>query len=422
MKRILIIIWTVFLALGVSFMLVQKMPAPPVKVGILHSRTGTMAVSENPVAEATLLAVAEINRKGGVLGRQIEVVEADGKSDPGQFALAARRLIDQDQVAVIFGCWTSASRKEVKTVVEAANHLLVYPVQYEGVESSPSIIYTGSVPNQQIKPAVKWALDNLGSRFYLVGSDYIFPRIANTMIRDLAGFLGATITGERYVPLAAINFSDIAKEIAHIRPDVVFNTLNGDSNLAFFAALDKEGLHAADVPVFSFSVDETQLKSMLAKLDAKALVGHYAAWSYFQTFPGKENEAFLKLISAGLGKEQRISDPMVSAYVGVRLWAQAVEEAGSFEPAKVHRAFARQSINGPAGIVYIDDDNYHAWKAARIGRVNDHGLFDIVWDSHRPISPAPYPSYADRNSWQLLEKKFYGQWGNRWGQEIGGEQ
>lgn len=402
-------------------MLARKKPEFPVRVGILHSQTGTMAISELPVIDATLLAIDQLNRQGGVLGWKIEAIVVDGRSEPAEFARQAQRLIDEEQVKVIFGCWTSASRKEVKAVVEKANHLLVYPVQYEGIESSPSIIYTGLVPNQQIKPAVKWVIDNIGSRFFLVGSDYIFPHMANTLITDLAGFLNASVVGERYVPLGASDFDEIVREIVSSQPAVIFNTLNGDSNLAFFAALNKQKISAAEIPVFSFSMAETELLGMFAGLGKEALVGHYAAASYFQSLPGKENRDFLKLFRGYYGQQRQVTDPMVSAYNGVMLWAQAVEESGSVEPAFVYRAFSRQGRKGPGGIIYIDDENRHAWKPVRIGRINDQGLFDIIWDSQKPIEPYPYPSYNDKNRWLALEQKFYEQWGDRWVNPAGVE-
>jgi len=395
---------------------------PPVKVGILHSRTGTMAISEKPVIDATLFAIEQINRNGGVLGRRIEAVVVDGASDPPRFASQARRLIRAEKVAVIFGCWTSASRKEVKEVVEKEHSLLIYPIQYEGVESSPNIIYTGSVPNQQIKPAVKWALDHLGRSFYLVGSDYIFPRVANALIKDLAGFLGATVTGESYLPLGATDFDQTVQEIAASRPSVVFNTLNGDSNLAFFAALQRHGLTADRLPVISFSIAETEVQAMRAKLGNEALIGHYAASSYFETLPGEENAALVSRFASRYGKDSRLTDPMVAAYAGVLLWAQAATDAGTLDPTAIRHAFARQSMKGPGGIIYIDDRNGHAWKTARIGRINAEGRFDLLWQSAKPIRPEPFPSYAARSRWQTMERDFYAQWGNRWENSVESKQ
>ncbi|MDH3346730.1 MAG: urea ABC transporter substrate-binding protein [Desulfobulbaceae bacterium] len=414
MKRAIIITWVVFFLAIMLLSFKKEVALPPVQIGVLHSQTGTMAVSEQSVIDATLLAIDQLNLQGGVLGRKVEAIVADGGSDPAEFSRQAQRLIDRERVVALFGCWTSASRKEVKKVVEEANHLLIYPVQYEGVESSPSIIYTGLVPNQQIKPAVKWAMDNIGNRFFLLGSDYIFPHMANTLIRDMADFVDGSVVGERYVLLGSSEFDYIIEEIETTRPAVIFNTLNGDSNFAFFAALKKHGISAADIPVFSFSIAETELQVLSDRLGIEFLVGHYVAGSYFQTLPGIENNDFINLFTDRFGNERRVTDAMVSAYDGVMLWAQAAQESGSVDPTVVCNAFGRQGRNGPGGIIYIDDHNHHAWKSVRIGRINYQGLFDIIWDSQKLIKPEPYPFYRNVNIWQDMENQLYKQWGNNW--------
>ena len=414
MKRAFFIVGFFVLLAVVLYIAVPNRTLEPIKVGVLHSQTGTMAISEQSVIDATLLAVEELNQSGGVLGLPVEPVLADGGSDPVRFRTEAQRLIDVEKVSVIFGCWTSASRKEVKPVVEKAEHLLVYPLQYEGVEGSPAIVYTGAVPNQQVKPAVKWAMDNLGKRFYLVGSDYIFPHIVNRFIKDLAEFLGGEVIAERYRRMGNIDFVNIAKEIATMRPAVVFNTLNGDSNIAFFDALVKQGISGGDIPVFSFSITESELQAMSQVLPPRTMIGHYVSWSYFASLPGEENESFLKKFHKRYGSHRRVSDPMVSAFVGVKLWAQAVAEAASPDPQKVRRAFSRQSLNGPGGIVYIDDKSHHAWKPDRIGRIDNNDRIEMVWDSYKPIRPEPYPPYVEREYWEKLENMFYQQWDNHW--------
>ncbi|MFZ2406888.1 MAG: transporter substrate-binding protein, partial [Methylobacter sp.] len=226
----------------------------PIKIGVLHSLTGTMAVSEKPLVDAVRLAVEEINAQGGLLGKPVEIVVADGKSDPDVFAQEAERLIEREHVSVLFGCWTSASRKAVKPVVEKHRHLLFYPVQYEGMEQSANIIYTDAAPNQQIVPGTRWAAQKFGQRVYLVGSDYVFPRTANIIIADLINISGGKILGERYLPLGSADVAAIIEDIARKKPDVVLNTLNGDSNAAFFSALAAAGL--SDLPLVSFSVEE----------------------------------------------------------------------------------------------------------------------------------------------------------------------
>jgi urea transport system substrate-binding protein len=258
-----------------------------IKVGILHSLTGTMAGSEKEVVDATKMAIDEINSAGGLLGKKIEPVVADGRSDWPTFAREAERLITQEKVAVVFGCWTSASRKTVKPVFEKHNHLLFYPVQYEGLEQSKNIIYTGAAPNQQIIPAVKWAFDNVGKRMFLVGSDYVFPRTANEIIKEQVKSLKGEIAGEEYVLLGSNQVDAIVKKIVDTKPDVILNTINGDTNVAFFKALRAAGITPQKIPTMSFSLAEAELTAM----GSKELAGDYASWNYFQAIDSKQNQS-----------------------------------------------------------------------------------------------------------------------------------
>ena len=368
----------------------------PVKIGVLHSLTGTMAVSEKPLVDAVRLAVEEINAQGGLLGQQVEIVVADGKSDPKVFAAEAERLIEKDQVSVLFGCWTSASRKAVKPVVEKYRHLLFYPVQYEGMEQSAHILYTGAAPNQQIIPGTRWATQTFGLRVYLVGSDYIFPRTANIIISDLIKVSGGTVLGERYLPLGGTDMAAIIQDITRKKPDVVLNTLNGDSNAAFFSALVKAGL--SDLPLVSFSVEES---GMLA-WNGGQLSRHYGVWSYFQTLPGEENQRFVKAYKARFGADRVTSDPAEAAHVGVHLWAQAVQDVNSSEPGRVNPALLRQSVKSPSGIAVVDADARHLWKMMRVGKVRPDGQFEQVFASTAPLRPSPWPAYRNHDSWQTL--------------------
>jgi urea transport system substrate-binding protein len=326
---------------GASGSAVAK-PAPPsgtpIKVGVLHSRTGTMAISERSVIDATLLAIEEINSKGGVLGRPVQAVIEDGESDPRTFAARAEKLITEDKVCTVFGCWTSASRKTVLPVFEKHNHLLFYPVQYEGLEQSPNIVYTGAVPNQQIIPAIKWCVSFLKkNKFFLVGSDYVFPRTANAIIRDQAKLLGDDIVGEEYLLLGSSDVADVVSKIVAAEPDVILNTINGDSNVAFFRALRAAGVTPDKTPTISFSISEEEL----SRLSTKDLVGDYAAWSYFQTVDRSLNHEFVRRFQARYGTQRVISDPMEAAYFGVHLWAQAVKEAESDDVAEIRQAVRR---------------------------------------------------------------------------------
>ncbi len=371
---------------------------PPIRIGILHSLTGTMAVSEKPLVDAARMAAEEINAHGGLLGQPGEVVVADGKSDPDVFAAEAERLIEKGHVSVLFGCWTSASRKAVKPVVEKYRHLLFYPVQYEGMEQSDNILYTGAAPNQQIVPGTRWATQKFGQRVYLVGSDYVFPRTANIIIGDLINVAGGKILGERYLPLGSIDVAAIVEDIARKKPDVVLNTLNGDSNAVFFSALVNAGL--SDLPLVSFSVEES---GMLA-WNGGQLTRHYGVWSYFQSLPGQGNQHFVSAYRARFGADRVISDPAEAAYAGVHLWAQAVQDVHSSEPGRVNPALLRQSIKSPSGIAAVDADTRHLWKMIRVGKVRADGQFEQVFASGAPLRPAPWPGYRTREGWQdLLE-------------------
>jgi urea transport system substrate-binding protein len=383
---------------------------PPIKVGVLHSLSGTMKISEQSVVDATLLAIEEINRQGGVDGRRIEPVVVDGRSDWPTFAAEADRLILQENVRVIFGCWTSASRKEVKQVVERHDHLLFYPVQYEGLEQSPNIVYTGALPNQQIIPAVKWFFDHRGKKFFLVGSDYVFPRVANEVIKDYLGSLGGTVVGEEYIPLGSHQVSRVVQQIVGAKPDVILNTTNGDSNIPLFRELRAAGVTAQAVPTVSFSIAEVELRSIGAEL----LAGDYAAWNYFQSIDRPQNSRFVERFRNRWGKDRVVSDPMEAAYTGVHLWAKAVRAAGTDAPQAVRRAIPNQSMEAPQETVYVDMENQHLWKRARIGRIRPDGQFDIVWTSETITHPVPYPGFRTRAQWHGLLESLYLGWGKSW--------
>jgi urea transport system substrate-binding protein len=383
----------------------------PIRVGVLHSSTGTMAISERPVIDATLLAIEEINQKGGVLGRPVEAVVEDGESDSATFAAKATKLITQDKVCTVFGCWTSASRKTVLAVFEKHNHLLFYPVQYEGLEQSPNIVYTGAAPNQQIIPAVKWCVSFLKKkRFFLVGSDYVFPRAANTIIREEAKGLGAEIVGEAYLLLGSSDVRDIVHQIAAARPDAILNTINGDSNVSFFRALRAAGVSQERIPTISFSISEVELGS----LSTKNLVGDYAAWNYFQTLDRVQNQQFVQRFSARYGAQRVISDPMEAAYFGVHLWAQAVEQAGSDEAPNIRQAVKQQSFEAPEGLVRVDPDTQHTSKYFRIGRITSQSRFEVFYSSEVPIAPIPYPKTRSRGEWDALLLDLHLRWGGQW--------
>ena len=298
-------------------------------------------------------------------------------------------MITQDKVQALFGCWTSACRKAVKTVVEKHHHLLFYPVQYEGLEQSPDIIYTGAAPNQQIIPMVSWAMQQRGRRVYLIGSDYVFPHVANQIIKKLLMAKGGVLTAEHYVPLGEQNLDDIAREIARVHPDFVVNTINGDSNRYFFRALQKAGIQSRDIPVFSTSIAEVELAAMGPDL----MAGNYAAWNYFQSVESDENHAFIERFRRRFGLKRQLDDPMEAAYIGVHLWVNAMRETNTQDMSAVKSALGEQTMSAPEGIVAVDADTHHLWKMVRIGHARADGQFDIVWQSRSSMAPAPFPFF-----------------------------
>lgn len=362
-----------------------------IKVGILHSLSGTMSISEVSVKDATLLAIEEINAAGGINGKMLEPIIEDGASDWPTFAEKARKLIQQDGVAVVFGCWTSASRKAVLPVFEELNGLLFYPVQYEGLEASPNIFYTGAEPTQQIIPGVEYLVNELGAdSIYLLGSDYVFPRTANLIIKAQLEDLGVALAGEEYVPLGGTEFSTIISKIQEAKPAAIFNTLNGDSNVAFFKQFKDAGFTPETLPVMSVSVAEEEVRG----IGPENVSGHYTAWNYYQTTDTPENEAFVAAYKAAYGEDRVTSDPAEAGYFGVYLWKAMVEAAGStdVEAVKAAAATGEISYQAPGGLVTIDGENQHTYKTVRIGQVNAEGLIDEVYSSPEPVKPDPFLS------------------------------
>lgn len=357
-----------------------------IKVGVLHSLSGTMAISEVTVKDAELLAIEEINAAGGVLGKKLEPVVEDGASDWPTFAEKAQKLISQDKVATVFGGWTSASRKAMLPVFERNKALLWYPVQYEGLESSPYIFYTGATTNQQIVPGLDYLATQGKKRLFLVGSDYVFPRTANKIIKAYATANGMEILGEEYSPLGHTEYSTLANKLSQAKPDVVFNTLNGDSNVAFFKQLRSVGITASSMPVISVSVAEEEVRG----IGPDNIAGHLVAWNYYQTTPGQQNEQFVKAFKGKYGQDKVTSDPMEAGYVAVKLWAEAVKKAGTTEVEAVKKAAAGITMEAPEGTVTIDGENQHVYKTARIGIVQPSGLINETWSSGKPIKPDPY--------------------------------
>ena len=364
-----------------------------VKVGLLHSLTGSMAISEKAVRDAEVLAIDEINAAGGVLGKQIVYVEEDGASEPSTFATKAEKLVDSEKVATVFGCWTSSSRKAVKPVFEDYNALLWYPVQYEGMEQSPNIVYTGAAPNQQIVPAIEYLLDKGYKKFFLLGSDYVFPRTANMIITAQVQAAGGEVVGEEYADMDQTDFAAIISKIEAAQPEIIINTLNGTGNVSFFKQMAEKNYTSAEYPTMSFSIAEEEV----ATIGADILKGHMVSWNYYETTDTPENKAFVEAYKAKFGESRVTSDPAEAAYDAVYLWKAACEKAGSFDVDAVREAISGGDIsfNAPEGTVTINGENQHLTKPVRIGEIRDDGLIYEVYSTPTAVDPDPYLTTYD---------------------------
>jgi urea transport system substrate-binding protein len=359
---------------------------PEIKVGFLNSRSGTMAISENTVFDSLSLAADQINAAGGVLGKQLEVVAEDGASEPTIFAEKAQKLIRSDCVAAVFGGWTSSSRKAMLPVFESNDALLFYPVQYEGLESSENIFYTGATTNQQIVPGLDYLREQGATSLFLVGSDYVFPQTANKIIKAYAEAHGMQVLGEEYAPLGHTDFATIVAKVRDAGADAVFNTLNGDSNVAFFKEYKNLGLTPEAMPVLSVSIAEEEVGG----IGVDNIVGQPVAWNYYQTIDTPTNQQFVEAFKAEYGADRVTSDPMEAAYTSLFLWKNMVEKAESFEVGAVRAAAGGVSHDAPEGTVTVDGENHHIAKTALIGKIGADGLIHTEWSSGSPIEPDPY--------------------------------
>ncbi len=359
-----------------------------VKVGILHSLTGTMAISETGSVEAETLAIEQINEMGGILGRKIEIVLEDGASDWPTFAERARKLLRQDRVASIMGCWTSASRKAVLPVLERENGLLYYPTFYEGLEQSPNVIYTGQEATQQILASLDWLWNEKGARsFYLLGSDYIWPRTSMKIARiHIEQVLGGQVVGEDYAPLGHTSFGSLINRVRLRRPDAIFAAVVGGSNVAFFRQLNSAGINGGNQTLLSIATTEDEVLG----IGGENVEGFYSGMKYFQSLDNENNIAFVKAFKARWGDDSVIGDVTQAAYLGPWLWKEACERAGSFDVVKVTAASPGiQLTTAPEGFVEVHP-NHHLWSKTRIGKWRRDGQADVVWESDL-IEPNPFP-------------------------------
>lgn len=366
----------------------------PIRLGVLYSLTGTMAISETRLKDALLSLIEEQNERGGLLGRQLEAVVMDPASNWLLYAEKARQLIEREGVVAIFGCWTSVSRKAVKPVVEELNGLLFYPVQYEGREQSENIFYLGAAPNQQALPAVRYLRDKMNiQRWVLAGTDYVYPRAINRMLSSflLQRGVSADDIMISYTPFGHEDWKRIVSDIGRFGSEgkntAVISTINGDANIAFYKELAQQGISASDIPVLAFSVGEGELTT----IDSGAMAGHLAAWNYFMSIDSSENRAFIaNLRRLSGGEEQVVNDPIEAQYIGFQLWLEAVTAAGSTETDKVRKAVIGLSGENLSGGRAEMLPNHHISKPVYIGRLRRDGQYEIIWKSAVDIPGDPW--------------------------------
>jgi urea transport system substrate-binding protein len=383
-----------------------------IKVGVLHSLSGTMAISESTLKDTVLMMIDDINKKGGLLGKKVEAVVVDPASNWPLFAEKARELIAKDKVDVVFGCWTSVSRKSVLPVFEELNGLLFYPVQYEGEESSNNVFYTGAAPNQQAIPAVEYLMGKDGGeakRWVLEGTDYVYPRTTNKILEAFLKSKGVAAEDIKinYTPFG---FSDWQTEVAAIKQfasagkkTAVVSTINGDANVPFYKELANQGLKASDIPVVAFSVGEEELSG----IDTKNLLGHLAAWNYFESVKNPTNEAFIKEWHAFIKNDKRVTnDPMEATYIGFKMWTQAVIQAGTTDVNAVRQAMYGQKVKAPSGFSAVMNTNHHLSKPVMIGEIQPNGQFEIVWQTKNAIKADAWSPFLPEDKGKIADWTF----------------
>lgn len=383
-----------------------------IKIALLYSRTGVMAASEIPVASMLKATIEEINKNGGIKNRKIEIIEYDGRSDSGEFEKAAKEAIDKGAIA-LFGCWTSTSRKAVKKVVEEEKSILFYPVQYEGMESSPNIVYLGLSANQQINPTLNFIQSHFGNNIYLIGSDYIYPKVANFYIKELAKLTDLNIVGERYFKMDNKDFKAVVEDIKSKKPDAVINTINGESNGELFKELKKHSITSNDIPVFSLSLDESLSEKISKEFGEDTLIGHYATCSYFDTMRKNKYNDLTNLVNKKLNNK-KITDAMFSIYLGVVLFRDALSKSDEITTQALLKNIKRASTNISDNIYYIDPQNGHTHKKAYIAKISKNSEFNTVWESGRIIAPKPYPDFHAEAFWDKALGDVYKNYGGSW--------
>ena len=424
MKRLPWIICGLLVAAGVAWYTIPLLgqAKAPIKVGLLHSLSGPLAISEKSMSQ-TPNAGDQGNQQDGLPRPRSRRGQADGRSDPKLFADQARRLIEVEKVSVIIGCWSSATRKSVKPVVEHSNHLLLYPVAYEGMEESPNIVYTGAAPNQQIIPTVKWSRDVLQAKsYFLIGSDSVYPRAVNEIVKDQLNALGATLTGEEYLGVGGGSMAEKVRKALDAKPDVILSTLDGDLFLPFYNKIrveqsgtgkGKDG-STRPIPIISMNGTEEELR----QLPLEAMTNDYLTCNYFQSIPRPENTEFIRKFKAEYGSDRVTSDTIVTAFESLMIWAQAVREAQTDEVGVIREQILRQSINAPEGVISVDSHTRHSWRPLFIGKIQSDGQIEIVWTTTKPIRPVPFPLTRSREEWESFLGSLQAGWNGNWSPPI----
>ena len=391
-------------ALAALFAAQTVQAADTIKVGVLHSLSGTMAISETTLKDTVLMMVDDLNKKGGLLGKKVEAVVVDPASNWPLFAEKARELLSKHKVDAVFGCWTSVSRKSVLPVFEELNGLLFYPVQYEGEESSRNVFYTGAAPNQQAIPAVEYLMSEDGGsveRWVLAGTDYVYPRTTNKILEAFLTSKGVASEDImiNYTPFGHSDWQTIVADIKKFasagKKTAVVSTINGDANVPFYKELANQGINADDIPVVAFSVGEEEL----AGIDTSNLVGHLAAWNYFQSVDSPENEAFIEKWHAYIKDTKRVTnDPMEATAIGFNMWSQAVKQAGTANVDAVRQAMYGQAVTSPSGFDIVMNTNHHLSKPVMIGEIQPDGQFEVVWETEGPIKADAWSPYIPESA------------------------
>ncbi|KJV10456.1 hypothetical protein VZ95_04805 [Elstera litoralis] len=382
----------------------------PIRIGLLIARTGPLAVADRNVEKAQRLALQEINANGGLLNRPVEPIVVDTESDSAVALAGAQRLLEREKVPALFGCATSGCRKSLRPLVEAADSVLVYPYPTEGMEESPNILALGAAPNQQIIPVIKWSMDTFGRRIFFVGSDGVNARVAAQLTRLQITALRGQLVGEEYITPDTQDFSTITARIQAARPDIIFNFGTGTINGPLMVALRGVGIMSNHTPVMSFALAEDDIRAIGPLL----MAGDYVVQSYFGSIGTAASQSFKDRLHAAFGPEVPATAAMEAAYIGIHLWARAVQDAQSVAWKDMRPVLGGLSINAPGGVISVDPVTFYTWKTVRIGMIADDGQIEITWESGRPVRPVPFPGLLSAEDWQRSVDLLYEAWGRRW--------